>query len=1340
MENDNIGKDISRGFDRLSKDIRGMTDKISRTAERMDRDLSNTARQANSKVGPVAERTANFLGETFTREYNKPALWSRDLVTMMGRTPRDMSQRQASAYATDHWNQRLGQVGSDVVTNLLPLAMYMFGGVPGMIGATAIEMLAPPEMSKARRINEYKAMIDRTSQNYMLSGNSTNSITGRGWNKTQRNEIAKFHAITENDEKLIDSNEQMMMAEIAGMGGYFKDIKTTDEYKHKYRKLIDGTKEAMKTLHMSLEEATGLMTEINNMRISDSPGFIRNVGLAAARSGMSSDQVISYAKNIGASLNMAGIEKEDAYNLATGMMTDNPGVNRHNIESVSNAVNSPTFIAGFMGEKGIDQDKVDSFLSGDTSYIDHIKRGANYLKSLDVTDLLKFDRNSADMLEKALGPETMVLVSGQAEYRKILDINKGNPDIDVDEVFLKLYKDRGYSPEHAKEVLAQVKTPGKDISTSSYYDQGKDVRDFTTGPNYLYKSIADTWNNTGITNWWNEAKIKDREVNQFLSGRSTPLGEAGSDLMKGQMIAEMGSKERNKILNYLGADVGKVRFFRATGLIDKDDTGVLHIERRRDAIREEYAEIYGNTYAISKKQAEGLAILESMTEVSEMVTAANAGETRYNEDELLEEYNNKILDEEQPKVKQDIRSEIEKEMSKVKDFKKDGGYGIYDNMYKKYKAVGLEKMFENEFSSYLNDNNIELKDSSMLQFDIKLDLIKEYHNNSDSTFPEVIYDDAWLGVLEEVKKEMAGVNDFKSGGGYSAFNKVYQHYEPLGLGKTVGAVFEMYMYKEKMEFPDRIDDTVHSVEEINDEFAASDKYRKDGRQEEIKYQSTKKDIKSDIVSKMASIKNLDTDEGVEIYNELYSKYKIMGLEKLFKSQFLEYTNEKEWDIPEAISNEYLSDEYLKKEYSKNKKAIKLDYDETIESIDKEIKDLKPNDWIEKTKELLKGKDQFTSTLYKSQLSKTVREKRWIVPDELDLKEIDDNALRKEFEAKEKNYSLSYDEIVDKIDRGIILGFKGIANPDESKINDIHDNIALGNNPLIREIYDNRFREYASNRNMGLPENLIFGKYGEEELREEVKNRKIVGSDYDGYTETITDIQRDVYRALSNVTDYNDDNVSGIYSILHPKWTGLGFKKMFENVWSVEMISKKFKHILVPGINTGGTSNSLDRAVEIATDKLYVSMVDDYGLDVDVKELETKLEKSPAYHEIVKGGKKREEYVNLLKEGVFGDLFKGKTHGEDQADEMAREYMGLLYKNIRGGSMRAIDSLQDIGINDALEEGGLQSGYTGLANAEIVEKNIQIFEHLADVTKYNSESAMLIKQATEVLLEQVQAGK
>lgn len=687
MAYDNIGNDISRGFDRLSKDLREMTDKINRSFNSIDRDLSNTARQVNNRVEPAVNRTASFLGETFTREYNKPALWSRDLVTMMGRTPRDMTSRQAQAYATDHWNQRLGQAGSDVLTNLLPLGMYMFGGIPGIIGATAMETLMPPEISKARRINQYSAMIDRSSQNYMLSSNSSNSITGRGWSIAQRNEIAKFHAMTENKDKLINGEEQMVMAEMAGLGGYFKGTRTTDEYKNKYRKLIEGTKEAMKTLHMSLEEATNMMNEISSMGINNSTGFISNVSLAAARSGMSSDQVMSYARNIGASLNMAGIGKEGAYNLATGMITDKPGVNRYNIESVTKTVNSPALIAGFMGKDGIDEKMISGFLSGETSYRNVLKQGATYMSGLNISELYKFKHNAADMFEKALGPERTVLVSGQVEYKKLLDFYHGT-NVDVDEIFRERYRNKGYSPEATEEALEAAKTPGKGQSMTSYYDQG-DSRSFGKRPYYIPRSINDMWKNTGITSAVDYLSVGVGKLNNALYGRK-PVGKMDSDLMKGEMLYELGAGERYGMRRELG------------GYSDP------YLYEREDRISIEYWKKNGKW--LDHKQLMGLNMYQSMSEVIDMANAVSTGGQRHPEEEIEAEYKgNRWMDYDKKKdkyyymdsteVRMKIHGDIAMSMANVFDFKKDKGSAIFSKLSDRYRDN--EKMFENVWQSFM---------------------------------------------------------------------------------------------------------------------------------------------------------------------------------------------------------------------------------------------------------------------------------------------------------------------------------------------------------------------------------------------------------------------------------------------------------------------------------------------------------------------------------------------------------------------------------------------------------------------------------------------------------------
>ena len=225
------------------------------------------------------------------------------------------------------------------------------------------------------------------------------------------------------------------------------------------------------------------------------------------------------------------------------------------------------------------------------------------------------------------------------------------------------------------------------------------------------------------------------------------------------------------------------------------------------------------------------------------------------------------------------------------------------------------------------------------------------------------------------------------------------------------------------------------------------------------------------------------------------------------------------------------------------------------------------------------------------------------------------------------------------------------------------------------------------------------------------------------------MRKDIEVEMANVFNFNDDGGVKITNKLRNKYKGTPNEGVFEYQLSEFMVKRAYKDISIPGIITGGKSAVLGSFIDIGTAEFYGDLSKKYGLSLKGKKLEKKIEESDAFDELIKGKKTQEELMELFNDGVIGDLFTGVTQGDKKAATMTRE-MFDLYNTSKSGTMSYREYLQDDGVTDSQEEGGLSSGYTGLANAEIVEENIQLFKYLNNAAKFNNESIMLTLEATK----------
>jgi len=511
--------ELRKGFDRLSNDIKSTMSSVSSGINRLSSDVGQQAQMTESAsrrfTNTTGSKMMSFMGETFSREFNKPALWSRDLVYMAGRDPRDMTKRQARYYAEEHWKQRGAQFKDSILRDAVPPLLYLGLGPLGLPIGMAYEGIVGQYVPNQKRLHEWTEYLDKSSQNYVLAGKSQNDITGMGWSASQRKELGLFHLRQEKENKYFKPEEQLGMAGMASDMGYFDKTSTIDQYKVKYRALLDGTKEAMKTLHMSMEEAIQTMATIGQMQITDTVGFTKRVGLAAAISGLSTEQVLQYSKSMGTAYNNSGVGIATAQKIAVENI--NSGVPQLTGQAVNKMINDPKIIAGFMGENGqIDQAKVTKLLSGQWSAVDIMKSASSYLNSLSGTaEIINFTNTAADILTRDISPEKMPRVAANVEWQWIT-ARYPNATAEEKEIYArKYYKDRNYTPEQINKAIAYATNPFYDTNEGDFVSDQEDYNATRWTPEYkIGKFFSNAWRKT----WGTLAETIESDINNYGVG------------------------------------------------------------------------------------------------------------------------------------------------------------------------------------------------------------------------------------------------------------------------------------------------------------------------------------------------------------------------------------------------------------------------------------------------------------------------------------------------------------------------------------------------------------------------------------------------------------------------------------------------------------------------------------------------------------------------------------------------------------------------------------------------------------------------------------------------------
>ena len=370
-----IVSELRNGFSQLSNDIRQMVTTTSAGLNNIQGDArysSSVLKSAGERIKGTFAKGMGFVGQTFSSSYNAPAHIGRDLAYNWGLTSsRDMEAPLAKSLARRNLGMRGENLGSLVMKDILPTAL-MFTNTPLWAGYSAMTM----GMEDKREVNKWKINLAQTSKQF-IRGDVSTALEGTGWNENQLGQLASYHMSMGKNYKGISSGEQELLSQIAPAIGAMKDVSSVAEYKRNYRKLLDNTKEVMKTLHTSLDESVKLIQDMNQLGIKDVSGFTKLTGKATNLTNFTEDQIVQIASNVGGSFQKMGFSKDYSAKMAVEGAIAKEGVA---IPGMLNIFSRKEMIASMLTpDMKYDPSTVAGVLNGTIGYTDLISKGSkNY--------------------------------------------------------------------------------------------------------------------------------------------------------------------------------------------------------------------------------------------------------------------------------------------------------------------------------------------------------------------------------------------------------------------------------------------------------------------------------------------------------------------------------------------------------------------------------------------------------------------------------------------------------------------------------------------------------------------------------------------------------------------------------------------------------------------------------------------------------------------------------------------------------------------------------------------------------------------------------------------------
>ncbi len=381
---DDVVKELRTGFGLLSKDIQLLIrsgGEAMRMGATSATKIHGTMREA---MNIASESPRSFMQETFSKQFNRPALWSRDIVALSGVQPEymDMTRREAEYYAAKHWGQR----GQYLAATGAEIAAWSMGIVPGAIYSFGVRPLIDKYIG---RKHDWWNFLDRSGKNNILAGQSSNRITYTGWDDSQLTELSRFMT-TSHRGYGFKRDEADNIFKMADQQGYFKKTGDVETFKRSYRELLEGVKEIMQTMHTSYTEATQVMSDISSMQISNPAGYIKGLNVASAYSGLSAQQLTSWSKDTARRIySTYGIPMSTGGELALNIVQDKDtsGLKSWGLNEI---MSNPIYFAALSdykdGELTLNEEVLNKFLTGQIGVGGLSERAAEYFRGGNIMD------------------------------------------------------------------------------------------------------------------------------------------------------------------------------------------------------------------------------------------------------------------------------------------------------------------------------------------------------------------------------------------------------------------------------------------------------------------------------------------------------------------------------------------------------------------------------------------------------------------------------------------------------------------------------------------------------------------------------------------------------------------------------------------------------------------------------------------------------------------------------------------------------------------------------------------------------------------------------------------
>jgi len=257
-------------------------------------------------IRPLAYTPPAFVVTGYSgRHIQQQGVWN-SLRNMVGIGPmiRGARDYDISQNAASDLGERGGLMATGVGMSAFESGVGAIGAMGGMMAGFGAYALAGKATGMVREAvqqrREIEQYLDMSSDRYVSAGSAPGMVDqrrGQGFSTSARREVAEFIRGMDIKDPLLNTQELTGILKGATEAGMFTGTRDMDDFKKKFKDIVENVKAVTTTLHQTLDEGLKTMKDLRGIGVD--PSQVRDVALRAEAFGRASGRTAGEMMNLG---------------------------------------------------------------------------------------------------------------------------------------------------------------------------------------------------------------------------------------------------------------------------------------------------------------------------------------------------------------------------------------------------------------------------------------------------------------------------------------------------------------------------------------------------------------------------------------------------------------------------------------------------------------------------------------------------------------------------------------------------------------------------------------------------------------------------------------------------------------------------------------------------------------------------------------------------------------------------------------------------------------------------------------------------------------------------------